>query len=429
MKFSHCWCFAIVVVAISAISADAQSLPNVTTGTLRLRLDAAQGVTTSGGLVTQWNDQSGNGNNFNQATASDRPALVASALNGLPTVRFTTDDLNVIGAGLNFGAAQPFTFFAVTAGGTNPRGLFDSAPSQPNVFRHYPDNNVELWSNSPNIGFTLHSGGSVVSTSAYINNALRNLTNREFSTAGGLVGVGAVNTNTANVLFQAPNIGSINNDFPTGAYGGDVSEMLIYQGQMSVADRFAVEVYLRNKYNVNPAAVGSTQQLPNPVIAASATPFSASFRAENAQDGNLATDYASAGLGAATFMDFNFGGPTLITRVDYYDRATGGPVGTDNVTAFDLIFSNDAIFGNSDDTTVNVLSPGFAAPDLVTINNGVGLVAQYMRWDVVSTTGANPGAAEFRFFTTVTPEPVSVVMWLALGSALATTFVWHRRSK
>jgi hypothetical protein len=120
----------------------------------------------------------------------------------------------------------------------------------------------------------------------------------------------------------------------------------------------------------------------------------------------------------------------MITRVDYYDRATGAPPGTDNVTAFDLIFSNDAVFGNGDDRTVNVSSPGIVL-DQVVINGGMGYLAQYLRWDVTATTSAtaNSGAAEFQFFTTVAPEPLSIVMWSALGAGLFGVALRRKRAK
>ena len=428
----------VIALLLAPLSLRAQSLPTVTSGTLNLHLDAGVGVSTAGTAVTQWDDQSGNNNHFGQATPADRPQLIGSALNGLPAVRFSNSDLNVIGTGLNSNPAQPFSFFAVTAGGTNPRGLFDSAPGQANVFRHYADNNVELWNGAPNLGFSLDAAGSVVSTSAYLNNSKRNLSNREFFGPNGLDAKGAFSTNTTGINFTNPNIGSINNSFGVGAYGGDVSELLVYQGQLSVPDRFAVEQYLRNKYGINPAEPATLQQLPNPVISNSSTPFNGDFQTELVQDGNFFTDYASQGQGTDTFIDFDFGDQTLITQVDYYDRASsgvangsGGGGGADNVTMFDLIFSDDAIFGNGDDTVVSVNSPGFADLDTVILNGGDGILAQHVRFDVTAAAGANPGAAEFVFFTTtaVVPEPTSIALWTLLGMIALGSYIPFRRKK
>ena len=56
------------------------------TGTV-LWLDAAKGVTTNGALVVTWADQSGHKNDG--AGVFSQPTLVASAINGLPAVRFS----------------------------------------------------------------------------------------------------------------------------------------------------------------------------------------------------------------------------------------------------------------------------------------------------------------------------------------------------
>ena len=53
---------------------------------LKLWLRADRGITKAGGVVSQWDDQSGNGNHVTQGTVGLRPAFVASALGGLPGV-------------------------------------------------------------------------------------------------------------------------------------------------------------------------------------------------------------------------------------------------------------------------------------------------------------------------------------------------------
>jgi hypothetical protein len=52
-----------------------------------LLLDAGAGVTTSGGAVTAWADQSGNGRD---GTPHGSPTLTAGAINGLPAVTFAS---------------------------------------------------------------------------------------------------------------------------------------------------------------------------------------------------------------------------------------------------------------------------------------------------------------------------------------------------
>jgi hypothetical protein len=53
-----------------------------------LLLDANLGVTESGGKVSAWADQSGNGNDVAQADSDKQPTLVADGVNGEPVLRF-----------------------------------------------------------------------------------------------------------------------------------------------------------------------------------------------------------------------------------------------------------------------------------------------------------------------------------------------------
>ncbi|MDF3841113.1 phage tail protein [Pseudomonas citronellolis] len=58
-------------------------------------LDDQSDVTVSGGLVTQWNDRSGNAWHFSQSTAGRQPALLANELNGQRVIRFDGADDNL----------------------------------------------------------------------------------------------------------------------------------------------------------------------------------------------------------------------------------------------------------------------------------------------------------------------------------------------
>lgn len=58
---------------------------------IKLHFDSARGVTSSASRVSQWNDQSGNGNHLVQGTGANQPLLVATATPaGTPAIR--TDD-------------------------------------------------------------------------------------------------------------------------------------------------------------------------------------------------------------------------------------------------------------------------------------------------------------------------------------------------
>lgn len=60
--------------------------PPLTGLVLWLRADA--GITLSGSNVSHWADQSGNSNDYVQATSGKQPTVTASAINGLPAITF-----------------------------------------------------------------------------------------------------------------------------------------------------------------------------------------------------------------------------------------------------------------------------------------------------------------------------------------------------
>lgn len=176
-------------------------------------------------------------------------------------------------------------------------------------------------------------------------------------------------------------------------------------------------------------------QLPNPTITNSSPAFPG-FGVNFAIDGNLNTDYASNGAGTSTFIDFDFGAPTSITRVDWTDRRTsGGANGTasngpnDNVTQFDLIFSQNTTFGDGDDVIQTVLSPACCDSQTIAINGGTGYTAQYLRYQVRAISGAttNDGAAEFAFFGTSIPALGPVALALLAGALIAVAWIVMRR--
>ena len=71
--------------------------------------DAALGITIATG-VSQWDDQSGNGNNLLQAVGANQPTVTASAINGLPGILFDGTNANMTAA---FTLTQPLSVLMV----------------------------------------------------------------------------------------------------------------------------------------------------------------------------------------------------------------------------------------------------------------------------------------------------------------------------
>jgi hypothetical protein len=216
-----------------------------------MHLVASVGVVKDGlDLVSNWNDP-GSPNDFSAAGGA-RPLWVNGVLGGQPVIRFdgTSDIMSVVGGhNLNTGLDTAFTYFVVVAGGItgNPRGLFDSAPGQPQVFRFGDSNNeVELWTNNPDVAVTYNTAGTVLGIRADSSRFLEVLNTPIYS---GTPTLTSENGTAAAVTWTNPTIGAFNgNQFFTG----DVAEMVIYSGQLNDADRDAVMNALLLFYNPVP---------------------------------------------------------------------------------------------------------------------------------------------------------------------------------
>jgi len=178
--------------------------------------------------------------------------------------------------------------------------------------------------------------------------------------------------------------------------------------------------------------------LPDPAIVGSTPPFDANWVVSFVFDSAPNTDYASLGGGVGTFINFDFGVPTYVTRVIFTDRlSSGGANGSgamgaeDNVTAFMLTFSNDLVFGDPDDVVVSATSPPCC--DTVPVDIPSGVKRRYVRWDVTGIAGSsnNDGASDFLFQTAPpntapTASSVGLIMLVVALIAVA-VFTLRRR--
>jgi hypothetical protein len=131
--------------------------------------------------------------------------------------------------------------------------------------------------------------------------------------------------------------------------------------------------------------------------------------AAGSADNQFITDYASLGGGTNTFLSFDFGQQYTFAAILFTDRTTsGGPNdkyvgGTfDFNTSYKFTFSNDQTFTNNLGTVVVTVNPP-SQPTTIDSFQTLSLIsgippAQYVQWQVLSTNGNNPGAADFAFF-------------------------------
>ena len=255
-------CPALLLAAALPLSSPAQTVP-ITSG-LQLWLKADAGVTTnSGGFVTSWADQSGNGHNAIQTNTAVAPTIQLGAQNGKPTLRFPGDVtryLDVADTGSISNLTTDVTILAVllyddltggyrcgvskTVGnGPAPFDWWNTASANGGAANFWlgaaPDNTTYsdlVGTQAPRVGVYNLMGfdwGNGVR-----NEYLNNLAN----------GTSAFTGTTADSGLPL-RIGS-RDDLAT-QLKGNFAELLIYQPALDDADRAAVIKYLQTKWNLN----------------------------------------------------------------------------------------------------------------------------------------------------------------------------------
>ena len=226
---------------------------------LALWLKADAGV--SGSPVSQWSDQSVNARNATQATGGSQPALVATAINGLPAVRF--DGVNdFLTYNLPVNSLAGMTMVLVAANTANPVGV----PGPQNAALFW--NETDPWGAvylSPfqdevnfRFGTTQVSNNLVylrpVSVSSFtLTTAIKDGTTetlyvngiQRLSQGGKLAAVAG-----------AEDTGNLGRGYDDNTYfAGDIAEVLVYDRALTAAERRNLEAYLDSKYALTtPAA-------------------------------------------------------------------------------------------------------------------------------------------------------------------------------
>ena len=199
--------------------------------------------------ITAWTDQSGNGNNFSQATSTKQPTVVNyTAFKG---VRFDGGDwLNTAGIGaLNTNTHSQFIVY--NGNRANHTGmLYENSFTQSNqlirTFRT-SDGNVRSWVLNSTGGIvaniTTNSSAFQMVSSVWDGNAQTFNSFKNGTSIGSQVGANASPTgNYKNSIGAAQN----------GAYPftGDMGEVIVYNTVLNSAQRTIIDNYLASKYSI-----------------------------------------------------------------------------------------------------------------------------------------------------------------------------------
>jgi hypothetical protein len=213
----------------------------VPTAGLHLWLRADAGVSTSSGTsIAQWADQSGNGRNASMPSLPRQPAIVASALNGLPVVHFGGAQSFVLDT-----HATPTQFTIFIVGRNTKVGdvsiILGPAGSSPN--------NQLRWENDTNALF-VGTGNNLPAVSVDIGGTrVYHALATEYDGAVMTVLRDGRAVGSAGFVTSGPwELASVGAFFSSIFLEGDLAEIMIYDRALATAEREAVDSYLRLKY-------------------------------------------------------------------------------------------------------------------------------------------------------------------------------------
>ena len=164
-----------------------------------------------------------------------------------------------------------------------------------------------------------------------------------------------------------------------------------------------------------------SNMLPDPTITGSQTAYDGNYVASNVFDNVIAgveanNVYATGGSAGDAYINFDFGTAATVGGFVFYQRFSPA----DNVTAFDLIFSNNSDF-TAPITTLRFATSGTRDFTLA-VQAAVGdptrqefefasaVNARYVKWAVVTSGNIYDGATEMEFWTNPVPEPHAALL-------------------
>ena len=240
-------------ISTSAVSTITVTLPQ--TNSLKIWLKADAGISTnSSGAVTNWADQSGNGNRVTNLVTP--PLFVATSINSNPAVRFGPS-VYLTATNNPLTSTEARTIFVVAQAGTNSSG------GTPITFRRSASLFASQWLYT-NGNFYVYTDAQFAANYGTITNVTSTITN---PFVGMHVSTGASSKLQAFLNGERKNVsqgGSVNsttgaNGFLVGArdigipgenWNGDIAEILVFNTTLSFAETAAVEMYLNGKYRV-----------------------------------------------------------------------------------------------------------------------------------------------------------------------------------
>jgi len=245
----------------------AATSPATLTTDLVLWLKADSYVGSDGDAVTTWADSSGNGYDATQATAGKKPTYKTNIWNSLPVMRFDGGD-GLGTAAIDLSAENQMTWYIV-ASATDLTvqmiaELTDNANTNAGAAYMLVDASSRLEvTTKGDAGFdawtSLNTFEDGTGTARVLHGVFDMATATRHETQGGVDGDttgrrGTYNNNTGNFANAVFNIGCRDADASAAATSlfltGDIAEIIVYQTRHTAAQRWGVERYLAERYNI-----------------------------------------------------------------------------------------------------------------------------------------------------------------------------------
>ena len=195
-------------------------------------------ITESGGVVSQWDDKSGNGYDVTQGTAAAQPSSGTRTLNSLNVIDFGGNDYMQVAFGTTY--TQPNTVFLV--------GQFDTGLSV-TMFDGDDATNRNLFSySSTEPAWRMFAGSSVTGGTADSNAHVFRLVYNGASSTGHVDAVATISGNPGGASIDGCTVGS--NYAGTFNLDGFIAEVIVVDGTLTAGQIADTESYLANKWGI-----------------------------------------------------------------------------------------------------------------------------------------------------------------------------------
>ncbi|SMP29638.1 beta strand repeat-containing protein, partial [Chryseobacterium profundimaris] len=225
--------------------------PGGVNGNLQAWVKADAGVSTISGAVSSWNDQSGNGNNFSEATNRPVYNTAANLINFNPGISFNGSNHQLTNStfAINQSGASIFaigkmdaissSWQSITASGTAASGCIFRVAGSVLHYKRYASNPSQYTLTAPTVLeaatpylFETHSATGANNSNLYINGRLDiSGTTSVIPTPGLFTSIGVKYVETTGDYFQ-----------------GSLPEIIYYSSVLNATERARVESYLALKY-------------------------------------------------------------------------------------------------------------------------------------------------------------------------------------